>query len=177
MSALWRRKRLAEATASWSEADFVRALRHWPLLCRPEQRVPGLCRRRDPWTIWLMLGGRGAGKTRTGAEWVRGIALGEPDFAEPALRRIALVGETFADARNVMIEGPAGILSLHERAANGRHGRLRCASSNGRTAQSRMSFGDSDIGFQSSPPSSSIGRPALAPPGSSSSSSAFSRSN
>jgi len=112
---LWRRKKLREATASWCEADFHRILRHWPLLCRPEQRVPGLCRRRDPWTIWLMLGGRGAGKTRTGAEWVRGIALGQPDFAEPALRRIALVGETFADARNVMIEGPAGILSLHER--------------------------------------------------------------
>jgi phage terminase large subunit-like protein len=112
---LWRRKKLQEATGSWCEADFVRVLRHWPLLCRPEQRVPGLCRRRDPWTIWLMLGGRGAGKTRTGAEWVRGVALGEPDFAEPPLRRIALVGETFADARNVMIEGPAGILSLHER--------------------------------------------------------------
>lgn len=62
-----------------------------------------------------MLGGRGAGKTRTGAEWVRGIALGEPDFAEPALRRIALIGETFADARNVMVEGPAGILAVHAR--------------------------------------------------------------
>nr|WP_229426525.1 terminase family protein [Microvirga alba] len=83
--------------------------------CRPEQRVPGLCHRRDAWTIWLMLGGRGAGKTRTGAEWVRGVALGEPDFAEPALRRIALIGETFSDARNVMVEGPAGILSIHAR--------------------------------------------------------------
>ncbi|WP_210490931.1 DNA-packaging protein [Microvirga antarctica] len=62
-----------------------------------------------------MLGGRGAGKTRTGSEWVRGIALGEPDFAEPALRRIALVGETFADARHVMIEGPAGLLAVHAR--------------------------------------------------------------
>lgn len=72
-------------------------------------------RARDPWNIWLMLGGRGAGKTRTGAEWVRGIALGEPDFAEPALGRIALVGETFADARNVMVEGPAGILAVHTR--------------------------------------------------------------
>ena len=60
-----------------------------------------------------MLGGRGAGKTRTGAEWVRGIALGQPDFAEPASRRIALVGETFADARDVMIEGPSGLLGLH----------------------------------------------------------------
>ncbi len=77
--------------------------------------MPGLCHARLPWTIWLMLGGRGAGKTRTGSEWVRGIALGEPDFAEPALRRIALVGETFADARHVMIEGPAGLLAVHAR--------------------------------------------------------------
>jgi len=42
--------------------------------------MPGLARRHDPWTTWLMLGGRGAGKTRTGAEWVRGLALGLPDF-------------------------------------------------------------------------------------------------
>ncbi|QRM32040.1 DNA-packaging protein [Microvirga sp. VF16] len=62
-----------------------------------------------------MLGGRGAGKTRTGAEWVRGIALAEPDFAHHASRRIALIGETFSDARNVMVEGPAGILSIHAR--------------------------------------------------------------
>nr|WP_245410969.1 terminase family protein [Microvirga flavescens] len=77
--------------------------------------MPGLIDPRAAWNIWLMLGGRGAGKTRTGAEWVRGIALGEPDFAEPALGRIALIGETFADARNVMVEGPAGILAVHSR--------------------------------------------------------------
>jgi phage terminase large subunit-like protein len=77
--------------------------------------MPGLCRVHKPWTLWLMLGGRGAGKTRTGSEWVRGIALGEPDFADAPHRRIALIGETFADARNVMIEGPAGILAVHAR--------------------------------------------------------------
>ena len=40
------------------------------------------------WTTWLILGGRGAGKTRAGAEWVRSVALGDPKA------RIALVGET-----------------------------------------------------------------------------------
>ncbi|NBJ11496.1 ATP-binding protein [Microvirga sp. SYSU G3D207] len=90
-------------------------LRFWPLRCRPEQRLPGLARQHDPWTIWLILGGRGAGKTRAGAEWVRGLALGEPDVADGAVRRIALVGETFSDARNVMVEGPSGILAVHER--------------------------------------------------------------
>lgn len=62
-----------------------------------------------------MLGGRGAGKTRAGAEWVRGIALGDPDFSTRPVGRIALIGETFSDARNVMVEGPAGILAIHAR--------------------------------------------------------------
>jgi phage terminase large subunit-like protein len=65
----------------------------------------------------LLLGGRGAGKTRTGAEWVnaavRGIA---PYFAVGEKhRRIALVGESFADVREVMIDGPSGICSLDRR--------------------------------------------------------------
>ncbi len=101
--------------ASLSEHDLERLLRHWPIRCRPEQRMPGLSRRHAPWTIWLMLGGRGAGKTRAGSEWVRGIALGEPDFAPAPVHRIALIGETFSDARNVMVEGPAGILAVHAR--------------------------------------------------------------
>ena len=54
-----------------------------------------------------MLGGRGAGKTRAGAEWVRSIADAGP--AGP----IALIGETFADVREVMIEGVSGLLSVH----------------------------------------------------------------
>ena len=77
--------------------------------------MPGLARLHDPWTTWLMLGGRGAGKTRAGSEWVRGITLGEPDFAPAPVGRIALIGETFSDARNVMVEGPAGILRVHAR--------------------------------------------------------------
>ena len=77
--------------------------------------MPGLCRHHDPWTLWLMLGGRGAGKTRTGSEWIRGIALGLPDFSVAPMGRIALIGETFSDARNVMVEGPAGILAVHAR--------------------------------------------------------------
>lgn len=77
--------------------------------------MPGLSRHHDPWTLWLVLGGRGAGKTRAGSEWIRGIALGEPDFTEGPMRRIALIGETFSDARNVMVEGPAGILAVHAR--------------------------------------------------------------
>lgn len=62
------------------------------------------------WTTWLMLGGRGAGKTRLGAEWVRAQVLGAPPYAAHRALNIALVGETAHDAREVMIEGPSGIL-------------------------------------------------------------------
>lgn len=58
-----------------------------------------------------MLGGRGAGKTRAGAEWVRSLVLGsagDPNAGE----RVALVGETLADVRDVMVNGQSGLLSL-----------------------------------------------------------------
>lgn len=57
-----------------------------------------------------MLGGRGAGKTRLGAEWVRALVAGHPPYAEAPARAIALVGETEHDVREVMIDGPAGLL-------------------------------------------------------------------
>ncbi len=63
----------------------------------------------DDWTTWLILGGRGAGKTRAGAEWVRSTALHDPRA------RIALVGETEHEVRSVMIEGVSGLLAVHRR--------------------------------------------------------------
>ncbi|WP_137045488.1 DNA-packaging protein [Pseudolabrys sp. FHR47] len=65
-----------------------------------------------PWTTWLALGGRGAGKTRLGAEWVRALAHGVPPFADRPHGCIALVGETEYDAREVMIHGPSGLISI-----------------------------------------------------------------
>ncbi|WP_425299244.1 DNA-packaging protein [Pseudaminobacter soli (ex Zhang et al. 2022)] len=67
--------------------------------------------RRRPLT-WLVSGGRGAGKTRLGAEWVNALVRGFAPFTD-RLRygRIALVGETLGDVREVMIEGPSGIIS------------------------------------------------------------------
>jgi phage terminase large subunit-like protein len=58
---------------------------------------------------WLVMGGRGAGKTRLGAEWVNALVLGYSTFSRDRYTPIALVGETIADVRDVMIEGPAGI--------------------------------------------------------------------
>ena len=61
----------------------------------------------EDWTTWLILGGRGAGKTRAGAEWVRRIALADPKA------RIALIGEGEHETREVMVEGVSGVLAVH----------------------------------------------------------------
>ncbi|RFC68765.1 MULTISPECIES: DNA-packaging protein [Mesorhizobium] len=63
---------------------------------------------------WLVLGGRGSGKTRLGAEWTIAQACGLPPIAEAGRPngRIALVGETLGDVREVMIDGPSGIRSV-----------------------------------------------------------------
>ena len=79
-------------------------------LAHPHQEPPLAGNNGRPWTTWIALGGRGAGKTRLGAEWVHALARGEPPYAAAPCRHIALVGECEHDAREVMIEGPAGIL-------------------------------------------------------------------
>jgi phage terminase large subunit-like protein len=81
------------------EAAFL--LHDWRFWARPDQWPP-----EGSWTSWLVLGGRGAGKTRTGAEWVRGEVM--------AARRgrLALIGETYHDARDVMVEGPSGLRAI-----------------------------------------------------------------
>ncbi len=90
-------------------------LGEWQVWARTDQLPPETSQTGLPWTVWLVLGGRGAGKTRTGAEWVRGLALGKPPFADKPVTRIALVGETQNDVREVMIEGVSGLLSVHSR--------------------------------------------------------------
>jgi predicted phage terminase large subunit-like protein len=74
-----------------------------------------------PWHTWLVLGGRGAGKTRTGAEWVRAMALGQSPIADFRATRIALVGLTLGQVRSVMIEGISGLLSVHPAAERPRY--------------------------------------------------------
>src|SRR5262249_38572097 len=72
----------------------------WRYRARPEQLPPA-----GSWRVWLLLAGRGFGKTRCGAEWVRAEV-------KAGRRRIALVGPTAADARRVMVEGASGILAI-----------------------------------------------------------------
>ena len=96
--------------ASLPPALILALSRDWLHCARADQLPP--CQSLKPWTTWAVIGGRGSGKTRTGAEWVRALALGDPAFTGSAVERIALVGETFADVRDVMIEGPSGLLAL-----------------------------------------------------------------
>ena len=63
------------------------------------------------WRAWVIMGGRGAGKTRAGAEWVRTQVEGPAPLDEGPARRVALVGETIEQVREVMIFGDSGILA------------------------------------------------------------------
>jgi phage terminase large subunit-like protein len=102
-----------EFLASLSRQQQRGLLTWWPTFAHGHQKPPLLAQGGDPWTTWLLLGGRGAGKTHAGAAWVRGMALGEPPYASAPAGRIALIGETEADVREVMIEGVSGIMSAH----------------------------------------------------------------
>ena len=85
----------------------------WLVLARDDQLPPVVAQSGGPWHTWLVLGGRGSGKTRTGAEWVRAQALEIPSLADRRSHRIALIGETIGQVRSVMIEGISGLLSVH----------------------------------------------------------------
>ena len=63
------------------------------------------------WRSWVILGGRGAGKTRAGAEWVRSQVEGALPLDPGRARRVALVGETIEQVREVMVFGESGILA------------------------------------------------------------------
>lgn len=73
---------------------------HWPLWRQPVQDEPA-----GDWRVWLMMAGRGFGKTRLGAQWVRARAVATPGA------RIALVAATMAEVRSVMVEGESGLLA------------------------------------------------------------------
>jgi phage terminase large subunit-like protein len=89
---------LVRALARSERDDFEY---NWPLWARAAQLAPS-----GDWRVWLVMAGRGFGKTRAGAEWVRSIAQ-DPDA------RIALVAASLVEARSVMVEGESGVLAVH----------------------------------------------------------------
>lgn len=84
-----------------SDAEVAGLAHHWQFWARPAQIAPP-----GDWRIWLIMAGRGFGKTRAGAEWVRAIGETLPDA------RIALVAANLAEARSVMVEGQSGLLAI-----------------------------------------------------------------
>lgn len=76
-------------------------LTDWAFQGRVSQQPPA-----GDWRTWLMMGGRGSGKTRAGAEWVQALVKAAGPRSD---LRIALVAETLGDAREVMIDGVSGI--------------------------------------------------------------------
>ena len=85
----------------------------WAVAARDDQLAPVIAKSGGRWHTWLILGGRGSGKTRAGAEWVRAQAIGEPPLADRRSRRIALIGDTIAQVRSIMIEGVSGLMSIY----------------------------------------------------------------
>ena len=86
--------------AALSPAEARGLLFDWPFWARPAQLAP-----EGNWRVWLLLAGRGFGKTRTGAELIRARAMAR------TARRLALVAPTAGDTRDVMVEGESGICS------------------------------------------------------------------
>ena len=84
-------------------AHVVPFERDWNINARDEQKPP-----EGDWRTWLVMGGRGSGKTRAGAEWVHALA----SSGERSRLRIALVAETLGEAREVMVDGVSGICRI-----------------------------------------------------------------
>ncbi|MEM1428769.1 MAG: terminase family protein [Pseudomonadota bacterium] len=89
------------------------------------------------WRTWMIIGGRGAGKTRAGAEWVRSIVEGAGPEEPGKAKRIALIGETQDQAREVMVFGESGILACTppDRRPEWKASRKRLEWPNGASAQ------------------------------------------
>jgi phage terminase large subunit-like protein len=92
----------AAMVAEMSHAERRSVMSCWRFWARLEQLPPP-----GDWRVWLICAGRGFGKTRAGAEWVREIAASHNEA------RIALVASSLVEARAVMVEGESGIMACH----------------------------------------------------------------
>lgn len=90
-----------EILAELSAEEKIALQYKWPFWARPSQLAP-----EGNWTYWLLMAGRGFGKTRVGAEWVRSIA------ESGTIGRIHLIAPTNGDIRDVMLEGESGIMAI-----------------------------------------------------------------
>ena len=97
------------------QEEFLSGLSEGALLALPYLfefwALPHQLPPRGDWRSWVIMGGRGAGKTRAGAEWVRAEVEGARPLDVGRSRRVALVGETIEQVREVMVFGESGILA------------------------------------------------------------------
>jgi phage terminase large subunit-like protein len=84
-----------------SAAEAERLLYEWPLWARPDQLAPD-----EDWRVWCLLGGRGSGKTRSAAEWIR------QQVESGRHQQLAVIAPTITACRQVCVEGPSGILAV-----------------------------------------------------------------
>jgi phage terminase large subunit-like protein len=103
----------ARVLSRLSDDVLVKLVHDWFVWARPDQVAPECTKAGVPWHTWLILGGRGSGKTRAGAEWVRAKALGRIEVPGGPARRVALIGPTISQVRSVMVEGVSGLIGLH----------------------------------------------------------------
>jgi len=92
---------LAKVLQQLTEEAAAELLHDWRFFARAEQMAPP-----GDWLVWTYLAGRGAGKTRSGAEWMR-------EKLKAGCRLDCLVAPTAGDARDVMVEGVSGIDMYH----------------------------------------------------------------
>jgi phage terminase large subunit-like protein len=92
-------------TADLSDDEWQTICGHWEFLARSNQLPPETTQTGLPWRVWLIMAGRGFGKTRCGAEWIIAQASENPTA------RLALVAATLHEGRSVMIEGESGLLN------------------------------------------------------------------
>ena len=136
LGAAWLVSEPQEIQAQFLDELSEGALRALPFLFEfwafPHQLPP-----EGDWRSWVILGGRGAGKTRAGAEWVRAEVEGSRPQDPGRSRRVALVGETLDQAREVMVFGESGILACSppDRRPVWEAGRKRLVWPNGAVAQ------------------------------------------
>ena len=100
----WQQNRFVAGLSPAQVVALPHLFEFWAL---PHQMPP-----EGDWRTWVILGGRGAGKTRAGAEWVRSMVEGPTPGAPGVARRVALVAETMEQAREVMVFGESGIMAL-----------------------------------------------------------------
>lgn len=101
LSEMFSREEVEEFLNSLPPNEVLALKYKWEFWARPNQLAPA-----GNWTYWMPLAGRGFGKTRLGAEWVRSVAeKGEVEF-------INIIGSTNGDVRGTMIEGESGILRV-----------------------------------------------------------------